>query len=585
MKITWPSFDFKNIKRVFIGFLTTLGAIVFFSFFAGIIIGGLTDNRSPPLPKHIVLSLDLNGSFAEKAGLPSLSNPFPKPMATIHQITRTLDRAADDKRVHGLYIKLDNGDYGLAHIQEFRDAIDRFQASGKFVYLYSNSFGGFGSSMGEYHLAATMDEIWMQPVGTLGLTGYSLQMPFFRGLLDKIGVEPEVISKGRYKSTPETFSQTTASPANKEMSQALLNSLFDQFIADVSADRDIDPETLKGIINQSPMTDIEALKSGLIDSLGYWDEFIEHVQDGAPQDAESVTLSRYGRSLGKRSRKAPKFAFIQAAGAISSFAEGAVPLDDDSAFSEEIWDAFQDAMDHPDIDAIIFRVDSPGGTPTAAETIRRAVTLAKKEKPVIVSMGNMATSGGYWVSSEASAIIAQPATLTGSIGVFAIKPNLSGLWEKLNINWETIDRGQNADLWSTNKALTPQEKQQLQSLINHTYGQFLERVGTGRNLSPDQLKAVAEGRIWTGEQALDNGLIDGLGGIETTVMKGKELTNTPEDVDVTLIPFPKPLTTIEQIIKLANEGFVGLPAFFKISARIDQALNTLKTQDFQPFLR
>ncbi len=584
MKLKWPSLTLGNTRGFFIGFLTTIGAIVFFSFTAGIIIGALTDKRTPPLPKDIVLSLDLNGTFVEKPGVPSLANPFPKSTATLHTITRTLNRAARDKRVHGLYIRLNSGNYGLAHIQEFRDAIDHFQESGKFVYVFSTNFGGFGSSMGEYYIAASADEIWMQPVGTLSLTGYSLQMPFFRGLLDKIGIEPEVISKGRYKSTPETLSRHSSSPASKEMSQAMLTSLFEQFIRDISRDRELKPEIVKALIDQSPMMDLEALKSDLIDSLGYWDEFIEHVQDSAPENAESISLSRYARSLKKYSKQTPKFAFIQAAGAISSLAEGAVPLDTESAFSEDIWDAFQDAAENPNIQAIIFRVDSPGGTPTAAETIRRAVQRAKKQKPVIVSMGNMAASGGYWVSTQANAIVAQPATLTGSIGVFAIKPNLSQLWEKLNINWETLNRGDNADLWSTNKALNPKERQQLQSLIDHTYDQFIERVAMGRQLSPDQIENLAQGRVWTGEQALKNGLIDALGGLDMAIIKGKELVDISPEHPIALVPYPKPLSPIEQIIKLANDGFITIPSFLSIAAKIDYFLTNLKTKEFQIFL-
>lgn len=585
MKFSLPHPNFKTVKRVFIRFLTIIGGFVFFSFFMGVVLGAITDNRTPPLPKQIVLSLDINGQFVEKMGLPTLTNPFAKPSITIHKIVRTLDRAAMDKRVHGIYIHLKNGDYGIAHIQEFRDAIDRFQASGKFAYLYSNSFGGFGSSMGEYHIAATMDEIWMQPVGTIGLTGYSLEMPFFRGVLDKIGIEPEVIGRGKYKSAPETFVRKQSSPANMAMSIDMLDNLFDQFVNDVSLDRDIDQGTLTSLIDQSPMGDHEALKGGLIDSLGYWDEFIDHVDAQTPEETENIPLGQYAHSLKSLSKKTPKFAFIQASGAITNLNNGASPLSDDSVFAEEIWDAFHDAMHDPEIDAIIFRVNSPGGSPVASETIRRALILAKKEKPVIVSMGNLAASGGYWVSADASAIIAQPATLTGSIGVFAVKPNLSALWEKLDIHWDTVNRGKNADLWSVHKPLNDQERQKLQSLIDQTYDQFIERVATGRNLSIEQVKQIAEGRVWTGEQALENGLVDGLGGVDTAISKGKVLTKIAADSQIVLVPFPKPLTPIEQILKFANEGFVAIPGFLKLSAKIDQALNSFKSSAFTPIVK
>lgn len=583
MKLSLP--EFKTVKRVFVGFLTAIGGFIFFSFFMGVILGALTDNRHPPLPEHIVLSLDLNGQFVEKNGMPTLSNPFAKPSTTLHQITRTLDRASMDERVHGLYIRLENGDYGIAHIQEFRDAINRFQSRGKFAYLYSNSFGGFGSSMGEYHIAATMDEIWMQPVGTIGLTGYSLEMPFLRGLLDKIGIEPEVIGRGKYKSAPETFALKQSSAPNLEMSRDMLNNLFDQFTHDVSLDRDMDIATLQSLINHSPMTDIEALKAGLIDSLGYWDEFIDHVESQIPEEIQAIPLGRYAQSLKSLSKKAPKFAFIQVSGAISSHSEGATPLSKDTAFAENIWDAFHDAKDDKTIDAIIFRVDSPGGSPVASETILRALLLAKKEKPVIVSMGNAAASGGYWISADASSIIAQPATITGSIGVFAIKSNLSALWKKLDVHWDTISQGDNANLWSAHKPLNTQERQKLQNLIDHTYDQFIERVATGRNMSIAQVKVLAQGRVWTGEQALDNGLVDGLGGIDTAILKGKELTNIDADQPITLVSFPKPLTTIEQIIKFANDGFVGINGFLKLGTKIDHTINRIQSNAFAPAVK
>lgn len=586
MAFSFPRPRLSSLRKGFVKFLTLLGGFVFFFFFTGFILGAVTDNRRQPLPDHIVLSLELNGQFIEKQGMPSLSTLLTKPSPTLHQITRTLDRAAQDERVKGLYLRIQNGDYGLAHIQEFRDAIRRFQSSGKFVYAYSNSFGGFGSAMGEYHIATIADEIWMQPVGSVGLTGYSLEMPFLRGVLDKIGIEPEVLGKGKYKSAPETFARKEASPANEEMTRSLLNNLSEQFMHDVSLDRDVTLETMKSLMIQSPMTDLDALKGGLVDSLGYWDEFIDHIENQTPEETQAVNLARYAHSLKKLPKKTIKFAFIQASGAIGSISEGGVPpLSSDLVLSEEIWDAFVEARDNADIQAIIFRIDSPGGSPVASETIRRALVLAQKEKPVIVSMGNSAASGGYWIAAEATKIIAQPATLTGSIGVFAVKPNLSPLWEKLDIQWQEFNQNEKSGIWSPNSPLKEEEREHLQTLIDHTYDQFITRVADGRGMNQEAVEKLAQGRVWTGEQALQNNLVDGLGGVETAVLEAKELLNIEAQTPIMLVAFPKPLSPFERLLKLADESFVAIPSFLKLSLKLDQVFNQIKTMDFYPLVK
>ncbi len=565
----------NSIRSVFIRILTFIGGFVFFLFLSGLVIGALTDKRSVKLPDNIVLSLEVKEQFKEKSGISGLTDLLsPSQSLTIHEIVGAINHAAKDKRVHGLYVKLDGGDYGLAHIQEFRDAIAHFQTKGKFAYLYSNSFGGLHSSMAEYYMASLMNEVWMQPVGTVSITGYSLQMPFLREALDKIGIEPEVIAAGQYKSAPEIFTRNGQSESSQKMNQNLLRNLSDQFISDVSFDRDISPDTLKTLIAQAPMTDHHALKSGLVDSIGYWDEFLKHIQNEAPKDSISVDVKKYNRAKKKSKNDVTKFALIQASGAITSLGEGATLLDDQTTYSEEIWDAFHDAMNDQDIKAIIFRVDSPGGSPVASETIRRAVILAKQKKTVIVSMGNTAASGGYWISVDASAIIAQPATLTGSIGVFAMKPNLQGFWDKLGIHWDIVKQNDGADIWSPHKALSEDEKAKLQTLINYTYEQFIERVASGRNMAETEVRKIAEGRVWTGEQALKNGLVDGLGGVETAVSKGKELSKISHNENVVLVPYPKPLSPLAHLLKMTNHNLAFIPQFISINTLLTSIIKT-----------
>lgn len=544
-------------------------------------------NYTPPaLPGKILLTYTFKSGLHETAGAPSLSQPLLRPPVTLEEVTTALSAASRDSRVEGFIADMRGMDLNFAQVQEVRDAVAAFRKSGKFAMIYNDSFGGAGSGMMDYYLASAFDQIWMQPVGMVAISGIAAEVPFAKGLLDKVGATAQFVHKGRYKSAPESMTARAMSADNREMMTALIGDLTGQLVADVAASRNIPPEALRRHMNRALFSDAEALSAKLIDRIAYYDDMVKEAKEkaGVAMDKNPVNLLGYtfiqdtaelkkgmGGFVSKLTRKEgppssyknkSKIALVFGSGDIVPY-RGSGGFGQSDMDAESVVEAFEAARDDKDVAAVVFRIDSPGGAPNAAETIRHAVIETQKAgKPVIVSMGGYAASGGYWVATHADKIVAQPGTITGSIGVFGGKFVLDRLWDKLDMNWEMIAATDSAGMWSVNRPFTASELQRFESVMGATYEGFMTRVMEGRKMTRAQAEAVAEGRVFTGRQAKANGLVDELGGLDRAIDIAKQVAKIDPAAEVPVVRFPPRKSTLEMFIELATEGAWMMPVAF-----------------------
>jgi protease-4 len=542
------------MKKFLLSFFAAIGI-----FFVIVITGLVTvsawrgNHAHTTFPNKIVLSMVLDDALPEtpsETDLLSLLGHEPPPQ-TLYSRIQTLDLARHDSRVTALVVHLTSADAPLGSIQELRNAILRFKRSGKKTYLYADDLGG-GPATADYWLASAFDEIWVAPMGSVAPTGFAIELPFVKNLLDKVGVKGEIVHAGKYKSYPETIMRAGASNENRDMTRDILGHLNGVVAADIAAARHIKPATIDTLMRDAPFEAVDALIHGLVDSIGYRDEFenyLEQITDGG----ESVPFEDY-QQFGPQSPTGDKIALVHVSGTLT-MATAEEAMMNDIASADAISDALAMARDDDAVRAIVVRVDCPGGTPLAADTVRRAIHLARAKKPVVVSMGSVAASGGYWLSTAANAIVAQSVTLTGSIGVFGGKLQLENLWKKLGVTWERFYTGADPSLWSLNTPYGPSARAKMDASIAATYDAFISRVATGRNMEPDAVRKIAEGRVWTGEQGLQNGLVDVVGGLDVALSTAKSLAKIPARHNVTLDVLPKPMGAMEQLIHMMQSGF------------------------------
>ncbi len=509
------------------------------------------------LPGSMVLNLDLDDPLSDQPSADAFATLLGRE-ASVRDVVDALDRARTDPRVKGLIVRIGGAEPGFAKAQELRAAVERFRSSGRFALAFSEGFGEGGSGNRSYYLATAFEEIWLQPLSQVGITGLAAHLPFLRDALDTLGVQPQLQQREEYKSFAETFTQRDLTPANREMMKALLADLSKQLIDGVATARHLDPAVVRELIDHAPLLDQEAQQARLIDRIGYRDE-MEAEAERRAGGAETIDLLDYLASEGPPNDDGPVVALIHATGAITR-GEGdpGRGLTESSAGSDRIVEAFEEAIDDEDVEAILFRIDSGGGSVTASEAIRRAVVKARAHgKPVIVSMGDTAASGGYWIAMNADRIIASPGTITGSIGVVAGKMSADALSERLGVHWGVVEEGRNAGMWSPFQSFSPSEQDRLTAILDSTYATFLAKVADARKLSPEKVRDAAKGRVWTGAQALELGLVDELGDTETALARVRETLGLAVGAPVSLEPYPPPKSTLEEIIALASgQGLV-----------------------------
>ncbi len=493
------------------------------------------------------LSLAVDGDVAEQPAS-DVDTIFTTPRPSLRGLVESLDRAAKDPKMKGVVVRVGSLDGGWGKVQELRDAIARFRRSGKPAYAHLESVGNQ-----EYYLATACTQIYAVPQALVLVHALSMEVTFFRQALDKLGVEAQFEGVGRYKNAPNQFTEDRFTAPHREQTEALLDSLYAQYVAAIAESRKKTPAEVRAILEAGPYDAAGALRAGLVDELVYEDEL-----EGRLKARERVTPGRYvraARGFGFDGR--PKVALIYAVGEIMSGESDASPFGGDLAGSTTLSRAIRQARNDATIRAIVLRVDSPGGSGTASEVIWRELSLARKSKPVIVSMGDVAASGGYYIAMTGDAIVAQPATITGSIGVFSGKFALRGLYSKLGLTKEIVERGKNGSFFSEYRPWTNEERSKMHNLMASFYGEFVSKAAKGRGKSYADIDRVAQGRVWTGAEALKVGLVDRLGGLETALDLAREKANIGKDEELALVVLPEKKGVFETILERQEESAGG----------------------------
>ncbi|MBX6367672.1 MAG: signal peptide peptidase SppA [Rhodospirillales bacterium] len=525
------------MRRLLVGFLAIVGLLVLFAAAAAVGLFLWLAPEEPEVPPRTILALDLTQSLAERAAADPLEELVFEPAPSLRDVVDALQRAASDPRVVGVFALLGDDVYGFATTQELRAAIKAFRASRKPAIAFADSFGEFGSGLRSYYLATAFDEIWLQPGGSVGLVGLRSENPFLRDVLEKIGVEPRFERREEYKTVFNNFIESGFTKAHKEELERLLGTLYRQVARDVAASRGLAPEAAERLLGGGPWLASEAERERLVDHVGWRDEALDRLRGGG---AKVLSVLDYLERAGRPNRKGTRIALVHGSGPIQRGDPAGGLLSGDRIMSaDEVAQAFRQAVADPKVKAIIFRVDSPGGSAVASETIWRETIRAQKAgKPVIVSMGDYAGSGGYYVAAGASKIVAQPGTLTGSIGVIAGKVVTRAMWEKLGIAWDWVGYGENAGMFSLIEDFTPEQRQRFEAGLDNVYEIFKTRVAAGRRMTSEEVEAVAKGRVWTGEEAMAKGLVDALGGYGTALALAREAAGLAPDAPVELVSFP-----------------------------------------------
>jgi len=491
-----------------------------------------------PVPDRTVLTLDLaDGVVETTAGDPLAFAGIGKQIG-LADLVLGLEAAGRDPRVQGLVVRLGSGELGLARADEIAGAVEAFRRQGKFAIAFAESFGEAGDGNSHYLLATAFDQIWLQPSGSLGLTGAMVETPFFRTALEEIGVEPRMDRRREFKGAIDSFMADSMPAPLAQNLQRLVDSMTARIGAAIAARVKVDAAAARALIDGGPYLAETALKAKLVDRLGYWDEF-ETETDSLGHSALRYSLADYARQLAPPAG-AKRIAIIHGIGPIALGESDQDPLLDRWVMgARTVSEALRDARLDAGISAIILRVDSPGGSYTAADAIWREVDAARRSgKPVIVSMGNVAASGGYFVAAPASMILADPTTITGSIGVFGGKFVLTGLWDKLGVRWDGVQAGANADFNSFNRDYSPTGWAYLEAELDRVYADFTGKVAAGRRLAPEKVEAVAKGQVWSGSDAVENGLVDRLGGLREAIAAARETLGLEADAPIALVAFP-----------------------------------------------
>jgi protease-4 len=487
--------------------------------------------QEPDVPAHATLVLAPAGDMPETAPDFALGGSE----LTIRTYVELIRKAKNDTRVAGILLK--PGGFSSPYwgkIQELRDAIKDFKTSGKYVDAWLEYAGDR-----EYYLASVADHVYLLPSATLDLTGVASYEVFLRGTFDWIGTYPDFLHIGDYKTAVNTYLEKTFTPAHKEMSESLNRSQYDHLVRTIADARRKSEDDVRALIDQGPFQPVDALRVGLIDEIAYEDELddlVTELRDAKYIDAEDYAAVAW-ESAGVRRRS--KIAVINAAGVINSGSSGFDPVNGPVVGSDSLVEYIRDARADESIKAIVLRVDSPGGSSTASDVIWRELSISRENKrPVIVSMSDLAASGGYYIALGGDAIVAQPGTLTGSIGVYTGKFVTTGSLDKLGANIEATSNGRHAEIYSPDRRFTPEERKKIEESMQVVYDQFIERTAAARHMAPEKVDEIAQGRVWTGEQARQLGLVDELGGLYKAIDIAKQRARIPAEEEVNLVVYP-----------------------------------------------
>jgi protease-4 len=491
------------------------------------------------IPKKTILEADFEKNYAEYIPEDRLGTLMMRKAPLIRDVVAALCKASEDDKVAMLVARVGASRMKLAKIQEIRDAVIKFRKKGKKAIAYAETFGEFGPGNSAYYLATAFDTVYLQPSGDIGLTGLSTKTPFLKDLLKKMGIEPRLAHRKEYKSAAYTFTEKKYIEPHREADRAVLESMISQIVEGIADSRDLTPEKVASLIDKGPFSAKEALEEKLIDGLAYRDQVYEEAKKEAGKGSNTLYLSEYLKRAGSPYSGKKKIAVIYGVGQIIRGKSRYTPLGRHIMGSETVAEAFRQAVEDESVKAIIFRINSPGGSYVASDVVWRETVHARQEgKPVIASMSEVAGSGGYFVAMEAEKIIAHPGTITGSIGVVSGKMVTSEMWDKVGVHWGELFTHENANLWSSTENYSSEQWEHIQAWLEKVYEDFVTKVAEGRNLDIEKVRDIAKGRIWSGRDAKDLGLVDELGGFEEALDAAKAAAKIPEDEKVGLKIFP-----------------------------------------------
>jgi protease-4 len=499
---------------------------------AGLIFTSLLVGRAPQVAGNSVLLMKVSGDLQEiEPG--GVLGQFLEPPPTVRSVTEALRKAKVDDRVTGIILRPAGTAALWAKVQEVRDAVTDFKSSGKPIIGYLEQGGEQ-----EFYLASACDKVFLMPTASLDLTGVATYELFLRGTLDKIGAYPDALHVGEFKTASNIYTEKTYTPSHREMAESLNRDLYEQLVQGLAQARRKSDAEIRALIDHGPFLPEDAVRAGLIDDVAYEDELDDKVPlaSGTPR---FLTESEYrrvsGASLGLN--QGPRIAVLYAVGIISSgqSSEDATQV----LGSDTVVDHLRKVRADSSIKAVVLRIDSPGGSAIASDVIWREVMLTRAVKPVIASMSDVAASGGYYIAMPAHQIVAEPATLTGSIGVVMVKFVIAGTLDKLGMNLEQVTSGKYADLYSPVRPFSPEERARIEQHMQATYETFVEKAASGRQTTPERIDTIAQGRVWTGKQAKELGLVDELGGLSRALAIAKSRAKIDENAEVELVIYPQ----------------------------------------------
>lgn len=528
---------------------------------------GLAQCGGPSIEPGSTLVVTLEGSYTDGEELPLLARFLGGGEKSLLSLYSLLRKAELDARVERVVVRVRGLGVGWGKAQEIRDAILRIGASGRetVAVLETEGFGASG-----YYVASAAQRIVATPASRSPILGLAAEHLFFGDLFEKLGVVVEYERVGDYKSAVETFAEAKMSDANREMTNALLDSTEAAFVAAVASGRKLPEARVRELVDAAPGSPAQLLEARLIDEIAYFEEVVKDETLVEEADYAAVTLGALGV------KPAATFALVHGVGMVVTGAGGISPTGARVLASDTVARAIRDAAEDEEISAILLRIDSPGGSPLASDLVWRAIRdVSEAGTPVIASLSDVAASGGYYVASAADRIVSQPSTLTGSIGVFVLRPSLGGLLEKLGVGVETLQRGAHADLLFGSRTLSAGARALLQEDVKGVYEQFIARVAEGRGMQPDAVRKIGGGRVWTGAQAQQIGLVDELGGLYEAALAAKAATGVAANAPVVLKPYPAPQTLGEQLANLLRGA--SIRAANPLHAALPRELRELET--------
>ena len=500
------------------------------------------------LPSNAVLVIDATGQIEEQRSpdLFSAFGGFTTPV--LHDYVDAIDAAAKDSHIAGLVVRIAPLETGWGKLEEIRSHLLAFRKSGKPSICYLG-YDGIGNP--EYYLATACQQIWLVPTAPVSIRGMMAEALFFRGTLDKLKIVPEFYHIAEYKTAGNTFTEKQFTPAHKEEVEGLLHSIYDLYLNDASKARGMDRAQFEALLNRGPFSSSDAVTNKIVDRLGYWDQLQGYFKD-RNRTWNPISLNRYRSSISNDGTA--NIAVVHASGLIVSGDSGSTSGGGSVMGGDSVAADLRTARKDHSIKAIVLRVDSGGGSVVGSEVIRREVELANQVKPVVVSMSDVAASGGYWIAAPARKIVADPGTITGSIGVLIGKFNVSGLYALLGMSTDSVATSDNATMFSAQQNFTPAQRAYIQKSLNDTYADFTKGVAQGRKMTVEAVDKIGKGRVWSGVQAKEIGLVDELGGLDRAIEIAKQLSNIPAGESVHIVRYPEEKSFFEQFLQRQKDN-------------------------------